>query len=55
MLGDDCVRGKGWRCGFVEKVNKDNVCYAAERSSMRMARLEARYMRPWVRMNRGKG
>jgi hypothetical protein len=26
----------------------------ADRNSMRMAQLEARYMRPWVRMNREK-
>jgi hypothetical protein len=40
---------------FVKKVNNANIWYAVERNSMRMARLEARYMRPWVRINRGKG
>ena len=39
-------------CG---EVNNANVCYAAERNSMRMAQLEARYMMTWVRRNRGKG
>jgi hypothetical protein len=38
-------------CG---EVNNANVCYAAERNSMRMAQLEARYMMPWVRRNRGE-
>ena len=38
-------------CG---EVNNANIYALAERNSMRMAQLEARYMRTWVRRNRGE-
>jgi hypothetical protein len=53
MLCDVMCEGKGveawvWRSEYA------NICSAAERNSMRMAQLEARYMRTWVRRNRGE-
>jgi hypothetical protein len=36
------------------EVNNTNICTLAERNSMQMAQLEARYKRSWARRNKGR-